>query len=72
MLYGHIHGSGAHRAFRSSDDGISYRLVAADSNDFTPVLVKKAKKSPVHKNLIVFSEEIKNTMEILSRCVILS
>ena len=40
-FYGHIHGSGAHRAFRSSDDGISYRFVAADSNDFTPVLVKK-------------------------------
>lgn len=40
-FYGHIHGSGAHRAFCKEQDGIFYKLVAADSNDFTPVLVKK-------------------------------
>lgn len=40
-FYGHIHGSGLHHAFTGERDGIYYRLVAADSNDFTPVLVKK-------------------------------
>ena len=40
-FYGHIHGSGRHRAFIGEKNGINYRLVSADSNDFTPVLVKK-------------------------------
>lgn len=40
-FYGHIHGSGFHRAFNGERDGIFYRLVSVDSNDFTPVLVKK-------------------------------
>ena len=40
-FYGHIHGSGVHRAFGGEADGIIYRLISCDTNDFTPVLVKK-------------------------------
>ncbi len=38
--YGHIHGSGAHRAFCGELEGIKYRLISCDTNDFTPILIE--------------------------------
>lgn len=41
VYYGHIHGSGAAGAVNGTVDGIDYRLISCDINDFTPVLVAK-------------------------------
>ncbi len=39
--YGHLHAAAVHRAFNAEADGVSYRLISADSLRFCPVLVQK-------------------------------
>ena len=41
VYYGHIHGSGAHKAVRGEKNGRNYVLMSCDSNDFTPLLITK-------------------------------
>ncbi|MBR2151760.1 MAG: metallophosphoesterase [Clostridia bacterium] len=41
IYYGHIHGSGAHNAFRGEKDGAKFTLISSDFNDFTPIFIKK-------------------------------
>lgn len=40
-IYGHLHGAG-HLSIKEGDiDGIYYRMISVDYNDFTPILIKK-------------------------------
>ena len=38
-VFGHIHDAGREQIFRGERNGLTYRFVAADGVDFTPVLV---------------------------------
>ena len=39
-VFGHIHGSDASMVFEGIHNGITYKLVSCDTQDFTPQLVK--------------------------------
>lgn len=41
VVYGHLHGWQGRPAYTGEHDGITYRLVACDYVDFTPVLVRR-------------------------------
>lgn len=42
IYYGHIHGAGFNSCLKECE-GINFRLLSCDCNDFTPILVKKLK-----------------------------
>lgn len=39
--YGHLHAAAVRRAFSGAADGVTYRLISADSLGFCPILVQK-------------------------------
>jgi predicted phosphohydrolase len=41
-LYGHLHGEQVKEAFNGTHAGIDFRFVAADSNGFEPIVIRKA------------------------------